>query len=133
MIGVGRRGCLARKYLLVRAAGRDPRRRAMRRSAASGERCPATIAAVVPTARAPRLGLGQRQLQTAAAGRLLRLVAVVLAATEIVAVVIVVVAQSEEPHKPHDERPDVEDSEPDHEDPALQRHPGLTVSLRARL
>src|SRR5215207_2712565 len=133
MIGVAWRGCLAFKYLLVWPAGGDSRRRAVRRAAARGERRTVTVAMAVTAAGAPRLGLGQRQLQAAAAGRLLRLVAVVLPATKIVAVVIVVVAQSEEPHEPHDERPDVEDSESDHEDPALQRHPGLTVCLRPRL
>ena len=74
----------------------------------------------------PRLGLRQRQLQTAGARRLLRLMVAVLPATEIVPVVIVVVAQPEEPHQPHDERPDVEDSETYYEDPPLQAH--LTVN-----
>ena len=36
--------------------------------------------------------------------------------------VVVVVAQPEEPHEPHDQSPDVEDAEPDHEDPPLQCH-----------
>jgi hypothetical protein len=38
------------------------------------------------------------------------------------ALVVLVVAELEEPHQPHDERADVEHAQPDHEDPASQRH-----------
>jgi hypothetical protein len=38
------------------------------------------------------------------------------------ALVVLVVALAEEPDQPHDERADVEDAQPDHEDPSGQRH-----------
>jgi hypothetical protein len=38
------------------------------------------------------------------------------------ALVVLVVALAEEPDQPHDERANVEDAQPDHEDPPGQRH-----------
>jgi len=87
-----------------------------------GKRRTAPIAAVVTAPRVPRLGLWQRQLQTAWAAWLLGLGSTAFPAPEVVAVVIVVVAQAEEPHEPHDEGSDVEDSEAHHEDPTLHGH-----------
>src|SRR6478735_9254033 len=46
----------------------------------------------------------------------------------VVLAVVIVVAQLEEPHQPHDQSTDVEDAEPDHEDPPLQAHP--TANLK---
>ena len=100
----------------------------MRRLATRRQRRATPVATVVAAPRMPRLGLGQRQLQAAGATGLLGLGTAVLAAAEIVAVVIVVVAQPEEPHKPHDKRPDVKDSEANHEDPPLQGHLAESLS-----
>jgi hypothetical protein len=43
-------------------------------------------------------------------------------ATIVAAGIVVVVAEPEEPDQPDDQEPDVEDAEPDHEDPALSGH-----------
>src|SRR6185503_11584342 len=72
----------------------------------------------------PRIGVGLRQLEAAAraAGRVLaRQVAAAVIVTAVL--VVVVLAQAEEPDEPDDQGPDVEDAQPDHEDPSLERHP----------
>jgi hypothetical protein len=81
----------------------------------------------------PGLGLGQRQLQAAGAARLFGLAPVALAAAAVVIAVVIIVAEPEEPHEPHDESPDVENAEPDHEDPSLQGHvlPSLSLSRQS--
>ena len=43
-------------------------------------------------------------------------------AAVVAAGIVVVVPQAEEPDQPDDQEPDVEDAEPDHEDPALSGH-----------
>src|SRR5687767_1305444 len=68
--------------------------------AAGRKRRATAVSAVIAPARVPRLGLRERQPQPAGAARgLFGLVAVALAATEVVAVVVVVVTQAEEPHQ----------------------------------
>jgi hypothetical protein len=94
----------------------------MRRRAARREWRSAAVATVIAAPRVPGLGLRQRQLQTAGAAGLFGLAPVAFAATAVVVAVVIVVAEPEEPHEPHDESPDVEDAEPDHEDPSLQGH-----------
>ena len=74
--------------------------------------------------RSEKLATISAQRKTEPARRalgLFRLWRVAVAAPEVIRVVIVV-AQPEEPHQPHDQRADVEDAEPDHEDPPLQCH-----------
>jgi hypothetical protein len=44
------------------------------------------------------------------------------AAWALVVLRVVVVPQTEEPDKPHDQEPDIEDAEADHEDPTLGGH-----------
>jgi hypothetical protein len=62
----------------------------------------------------PRIGVGERRpaVRIATAPR----------PTGPAALVVLVVALAEEPDQPHDERADVEDAQPDHEDPPGQRH-----------
>ena len=67
---------------------------------------------VTPAPRpGPRVGQGRAAVRPAA--RATRAAA---------AIVVAVVAQLEEPHQPDDQRADVEHAQPDHEDPARQRH-----------
>ena len=68
---------------------------------------------VAPAVR-PGAGVGQRR---AAVGS-----AATAATGAAAALVVLVVAQLEEPDQPDDERADVEYAQPDHEDPARQRH-----------
>ena len=68
---------------------------------------------VTPAAR-PGAGVGQRR---AAVGS-----AATATAGAAAALVVLVVAQLEEPDQPDDQRADVEYAQPDHEDPARQRH-----------
>src|SRR5215204_2536649 len=76
----------------------------------------------------------QRQLDSAAAGAVApRTRPRALAPAAVVAAgVVVVVAEPEEPDQPDDEQPDVEDAEPDHEDPPLGGH-RLDATTMARL
>ena len=82
------------------------------------------VAGVVAPARRPRVGVRPGELE--AALRTARRIGprhVPARAAVIARVALVVVAQLEEPDQPDDERADVEDAQPDHEDPSLQRHP----------
>jgi hypothetical protein len=63
----------------------------------------------------PRVGVRERR---SAVG----IPAAARAAGAAAALVVLVVALAEEPDQPHDERADVEDAQPDHEDPPGQRH-----------
>ena len=67
---------------------------------------------VTPATR-PGSRVGQRR---AAAG------AAATTAGAAAALVVLVVAQLEEPDQPDDQRADVKDAQPDHEDPSGQRH-----------
>jgi hypothetical protein len=66
----------------------------------------------------------KREAHSVAAGSILLGTGVrALAPAAVVAArIVVVVAQPEEPDQPDDEQPDVEDAEPDHEDPPLGGH-----------
>ena len=87
-----------------------------------------TVAAVaqVPTS--------QRQPDPVAAGAVLagaRLGA--FASAAVIAVrVVPIVPQAEEPDKPHDQQPDVEDPEADHEDPPLRGHGSMLPRVVSR-
>jgi hypothetical protein len=53
-------------------------------------------------------------------------------AAAVVMGVVVVVAQAEEPDQPHDQQPDVEYPEADHEDPPLRGHAPMLARRRRR-
>jgi hypothetical protein len=70
---------------------------------------------MVAAALGPRIGVRER-------GPAVGIPAAAGTAGPAAALVVLVVALAEEPDQPHDERADVEDAQPDHEDPPGQRH-----------
>src|SRR4051794_21887811 len=75
------------------------------------------VAEMVAAPLGPRVGVGEGRAAVgipAAAGP----------AGAAAAVIVLVVALAEEPDQPDDQRADVEDAQPDHEDPPGQRHEG---------
>jgi len=87
---------------------------------------------VIAAARRPRLGIRPRQLEPAGrrTGRLGVRLRRAAAVAVVAAVVRVVVAQLEEPDEPDDQGADVDDTQPDHEDPPFEGHPRFSVRPR---
>src|SRR4051812_28942530 len=77
------------------------------------------VTEMVTTATRPGAGVGQGRTAVGPTAT---------AAGAAAALVVLVVAQLEEPHQPDDERADVEHAQPDHEDPARQRHYGAETT-----
>jgi hypothetical protein len=75
---------------------------------------------MVTTPTRPGAGVGQRGAAVGPAAT---------AAGAATALVVLVVAQLEEPDQPDDQRADVEHAQPDHEDPARQRHSKRSLPL----
>jgi hypothetical protein len=46
--------------------------------------------------------------------------------------IVIVVAKPEEPDEPHDQQPDVENPEADHEDPSLRGHGSMLARAGSR-
>src|SRR5215212_8106883 len=93
---------------------------------------PARVVADPATAEAPG---AQRQLDATAAGAVASGARpwALAAAAVVAAGIVVVIAEPEEPDQPDDEQPDVEDAEPDHEDPPLGGHGSMLARCRRRL
>src|SRR3954468_9566448 len=110
------------------AAATAASRRAGRRGGRGGARATGggrggPGAGVVAAALGPRVGVGE--------GRpAVRIPAAAGTARPAAALVVLVVALAEEPDQPHDQRADVEDAQPDHENPSGQRHSAWSLPLR---
>ena len=93
---------------------------------------PARVVANPATSEVPG---AQRQLDAAAAWAVAARTrpGTLAPATVIAARIVVVVAEPEEPDQPDNEEPDVEDAEPDHEDPPLGGHRRDATAMARRV